>query len=291
MTAGNPEKQHNFNMPPRSDRYDYSYFSPDQNPDGVLLAKQIQAQSYMNMNFVHPEGVITLPNGAKILDETIDNPAGPLPHVSSNTNAEYVLAVEKGSTDMDPLTGKLMTWKKCYSKLEDMSAYHFSRDVIWGEWNEYLQRISEGNGKLVEIEAMGKTKNAGPHAISELMRNELHRSMGKGEIWFFTIVDRTHEAFTHSWGPTAVRQIGTARQIDHPHVYKNVRLIPGIIDVDNFFTNSYHDILKKDNPFALKQMHNYLYMTEGLSDEQLGDERAAFRYQIGRLFINEGNGK
>jgi hypothetical protein len=70
-----------------------------------------------------------------------------------------------------------------------------------------------------------------------------------------------------------------------------VRLIPGIIDVDNFFTNSYHDILKKDNPFALKQMHNYLYMTEGLSDEQLGDERAAFRYQIGRLFINEGNGK
>lgn len=162
---------------PRNDGYDYTYFSPQQNPDGELLAKQIQAQSYVAMRIVRPEGLITLANGAQIMAPEVTNPSGSHYQAPPNSRTEYVIGIEKGSTDLNPLTGRLVTWKKYYAPLDELPAYQFGKDKLWPEGEAYLRQVAaDPQYTLVEPEGLGKTKRAGGGVVKELIRRDTARN-------------------------------------------------------------------------------------------------------------------
>lgn len=263
-------------VPPADNKYAFHQYFSEWSPAEVLLAKRIQAQSYVHMGFVEPEGLATLgedDSGAPItiLTPDIDTPVE-LPRHAAPYWTEYVIGYEKGSDDLSPETGKMVTWKKMYAPLDAMPAYQLSGNDLWDGWEDALRQVPPH--QLVEIEAMGKTKNAGSKAIAELMKNELLRVQGKGEIWYFNIVNTTYDAFVRMWGPLAVRQVGNPRPLEHEHINKDLRLVPGVIDVDNFYRNIMNTIT---SPYAYKSMEMFLYMTNGIASDVLDDDIADFR--------------
>ncbi len=271
----NSQKRPESYTPVREDSYQYYYFSSGDFPGGELLSKQIQAQSYVNRGLVHPEGLITVEDGKQILAPDIATPSD----VSLDHHIEYIVGCEKGSIDFDPNTGKLVTWKKNYAPIDSLPTYTYCKDSIWNQWNKYLREVDENpNLKLVEPEGLGKTENAGRGVVTEFMRNEIQRAMGKGEIWFMGLVEQTvYKSFVHNWGPYAVRQIGEPKQLDHPHVDESVNLVPSVMNIDRFFYNFAHAIVISGNDYNQRLLGNFVYMTEGMSDKKLGPQIAEFR--------------
>lgn len=265
---------------PRNDKYDYYHFSLEQDPDAALLTRQIQAQSYVTMKIVRPEGTMILADGAQVLSPNVSSPSGSVYDPPESSYTEYVLGVEKGTVDRNPETGHLVAWKKLYAPLEDLPTYHFCKDYLWPEGEEFLRSIEADPSRvLVEPEALSKTNGAGGGAVKEFIRAEIQHAFGRGEVWFMGLVESTaFESFIHNWGPTAVRQIGASRRIDHPHMHENVALVPTVIDVDGFFDSMANDIFTLGNRSVERLLRNFIYMTEGMSDAMLGSPLAEFRY-------------
>lgn len=264
---------------PRFDRYDYYYFSPDEHPDNALLARQIQAQSYINMRIARPESLITLANGAQVLSPEASNPSGRPFNTASNSRAEYALGIKKDTDDLSPITGKLVSWKKLYAPLDALPAYQFCKDSLWPEGEQYLQDVeADPLLSLVEPEGLSKTINADSGVVKEFIRAEIQRVIGQREVWFMGLVESTaYESFVHNWGQSAVRQIGASKLMNSPHNYDDVALVPTIIDIDNFFDNMVCDILAPGNKFVHRQLVNFVYMSDGISDDALGSDLANFR--------------
>ena len=79
----NRENRHELSTPRRKDEYDYCDFPAMNNPEGVMIARQIQAQSYLNNQFVTPEGLVVLETGQQVLAHDIADPSE-IPSVLSN---------------------------------------------------------------------------------------------------------------------------------------------------------------------------------------------------------------
>ncbi|MCA9327799.1 hypothetical protein KDA14_04695 [Candidatus Saccharibacteria bacterium] len=273
--------QHESYRTPREDLYDYCDFPASENPEGVLIAKQIQAQSYVNSGFVRTEGLITLANGEQILAPDIADPSD-LPQSAAGWT-EYSLGVEKNS-NLDPINGELVAWKKRYADLDSLPTYIFCEDSLWPGWEEYLRDVDiDESRQLVEPEALGKTKNAGPGVIVEFMRNEIQRSFGRHEVWFMGLVEDTvSDLFERRWGPLAVRQVGESKRLDHPYINPDVKLVPTIMDIDNFYLNFYYYLQNQEarGEVTDKQLNHFLYMASGMSDAQLGEQVAGYRNEL-----------
>ena len=263
----------------RIDTYDYQFFSPEENPEDELLIKRIQAQSYVNMRIVRPEGLMTLANGSEVLSPEALSPSGVHYAIPDDSLTECALGIKKGTTDFSPITGSLVAWKKLYTHLDALPAYQFNKCNLWLEGEQYLRYVEASSDLvLVEPEALGKTVNAGGGAVKELIRAEIQRALGKGEVWFMGLVEGTaFESFMHNWGQTAVRQIGAPKRVIHPWMYENVALVPTVMDIDNFYSNMKYDILTPGNKSVERQIVNFVYMTDGVSDIKLGPELAEFR--------------
>lgn len=278
-SSSNAENRFDIHLPPREDRYQYYNFTPENHPAGVLLAKQIQAQSYVEMRIVRPEALLTLPDGSQIISPDATNPSGVMYEPPEDSYIEYTLGVRKGTTDPSPTTGDMVAWKKLYTSLDGLPEYQFCKDDLSPESERYLREIDANpHLTLVEPEALGKTLGAGGGAIKEFIRNEVQRAYGKGEIWFMGLVEKTvYQSWVHNWGPSAIRRIGDSKNLPHPMIVEDVALVPTIVDIDNFYANMVHDIKTSSGKDALRKLVNFLYMAEGLSDVALGEEIATFR--------------
>ena len=274
---------------PREDKYDYCEFPIEGNPEGVLIAQQIQAESYLHMRIVRPEGLMALPDGARIIAPDVSNPTGMNTANNRPDYIEYSLGVAKGTTNLSPITGNMVAWRKYYAPLDQLPAYQFGKDKIPPKGERYLREI-EANPRLTfaEPEALGKTASAGSGAIKEFIRHEIQRSLGKGEVWFMGLVEKTvYNSWVHNWGPTAVWQVGDAKKLTNPHNYDDVALVPTVLDVDTFYSNMAFDILMTPNR-SLKRLKNFVYMSEGVSDEVLGHDLAKFRRRA-RSYLSTRN--
>ncbi len=280
----------------RADTYDYCCFSPEQSPEGALLARQIQAESYLNMRFVRPEGLVRLPGGEVVLAPDIADPSHGSVAAADTCWTEYSMGSEKGSSDIDPATGRLVAWKKYYAPLDKLPSYLFGKDHLWPGVEEELRRIdADPRLQLAEPEGLGKTKNAGPGVVTEFLRNEVQRAFvngrttGVGEVWLMGLVEKTvFRVWQRDWGTTAVRQVGDPKQLAHLYVYDDVKLVPTIMDIDNFFMNMADAITAPNNPHADRHLRNFVYMAEGVDDATLGKWLADFR-QEARSAIESAN--
>lgn len=291
MGRNNYEVSSGDDEPPRIDTYDYSYFSPEENPEGELLARQIQAQSYVAMGIVRPEGLITLENGVQILAPDAANPPG-YPSAHSNTYIEYALGIERHSTDMDPMTGHLVAWKKLYAPLDSLPTYQLCRSALTAAGEEYLRKIDTSlDYTLVETEALGKTIRAGSGVVKEFIRAEIQRSLGRKEVWLMGLVGKTaYKSFVHNWGKEAIRKIGEPCRLDHAYVVDDVELVPTVLDIDAFFSNMAYDILSSDSRDSQRRLANFVYMAEGVGNDVLGLELAEFRSRARRSISEGGTG-
>jgi hypothetical protein len=283
MSSLESESHYNFNMPPRADEYDVMHYDNQTSPAMVLLAKQIQAQSYVDSRFVKSDALVDATEGAKILSSDIDTPVK-IEVDSSRYRTEYAIAVKKDNPDLNPLTGTMATWKKYYAPLDALPAYQFCKPHLYPIGEMYLRYFDQDpHSQLVEIEALAKTKNAKSRAIFELIRNELQRAAGEGEVWYFSIVDKTFKTFVENWGPTAILQLGEPKRLVHPNVYEDVRLVPAALDVDRFLRNMANDILAPGNGHVEKQLASFIFFSEGLSNNQLGEELVQFKIEALRI--------
>lgn len=279
------EKSSSIYVPPKSNNYVYDCFWAKDLPEGALVAQQIQAQSYVSNGFVKQEGLVATHdsegNEVYVLAPDIAEPSDDSFSLTNGSRIEYVIGLEKGSIDIDLSTGKLVTWKKRYAPLDMLPTYNFCKDGLWHGWEESLRQIDASSDfKLVEPEALGKTVNAGPGVISEFMRNEIQRSLGKGEIWFMGLVEKTvFQKFRRDYGSLVTRQIGEPKRLKHEHVYSDVTLVPTVMDIDNFFVNMKKNILACGNDMTKRQLEAFAYMSDGVSDTCLGPdpELPAFR--------------
>jgi|GEM_PF-3742728 len=262
--------------PPVSNRYEYRDFRAETWPEGELLARRVQAKSYQASGFVRPEGLVC-ENGVEVLAADIARPSDVPPEVESGAWTEYSIGREKDDADWDPETGKLVAWKKYHAPLDALPTYRFCRDNLWDGWSEYLRAVDADPAReLAEPEGLGKTSDD-PGVIKEFMRNEIQRAQGKGEVWFMGLVETTvFGSWLHYWGPRAVRKIGDPKPLVHPHV-EDVRLVPTVMDIDRFYVDFYSYLRSLGDKLTLKQLADFVYMADGISDTALGAEVADFR--------------
>lgn len=256
-----------------------------------LLSQQIQAQSYVTMRLVRPEGLITLPDGTQIVAPNVSNPSGMESTDSDPGHTQYSLGIRKETNDFSPLTGKLVAWRKVYKSLDRLPAYEFCHDTLWPQGEQFLREVAADPRRVIaEPEALGKTREAEAGAIKEFIRNEIQCVYGTGEVWFMGLVDKTaYRSWVHNWGAVAVRRIGEPKLLTNPMNYDDVALVPTVIDVDNFYANMAHDIMTRGSIPDDKLLTNFVYMAHGVSDERLGSDLAAFRvWAIG--IVNGNNG-
>lgn len=282
------EKRPDSWLPPRRDRYQYYRFDALDHPQGVLLTHQIQAQSYLDARFVRPEAIVTLPGGERVLSPDIANPSAAIDPKWRRT--EYVLGIERGTSDLDPRTGSMVAWRKYHAPLDELPTYRFYRDHLWQEGEEYLRLVNENPAlTIVEPEGLGKTTHAGPGAIKEFMRDELQSNLGSGQILLMGLVGKAaFRAFTHWFGPVAVKQLGEPKRLEHPYIYPDVTLVPTAMDVDNVYGDMMGSIIA-ESARDERRLHNFVYMTNGLSNAALGSEVAGFRAWAQERTGNKGD--
>lgn len=282
------ERQFSIYDQQRRDAFQYYYFSPQDLPGGYLVAQQVQAQSYLNNGFVYPEGFVRLPAGQIVLAPDVADPSDIRSKAGEYT--ECILGIEKGTHDLDPLTGSMVTWRKRYAPLDALPTYDFCKDHLRPGWEDYLRNVeADPSRTLVEPEGLGKTINTGRGVVTEFMRNEIQRAYGRGEIWFMGLVESTvFASFVHNWGPLAVRQIGDAKSFDHPHVNPNVRLVPSIMNIDTFFLDYYDHLQTRllSGELTDRELEQFIYMAEGMSDQALGQKVAKLRNDA-RIVLRE----
>lgn len=265
-------------IPPRDNAYAYQDFRAETWPEGTLLARQIQALSYLANGFVRPEGIM-IEDGVEVLAPDIATPSEAAADTSESVWIEYSLGIAKGSASMNPRTDKMVAWRKYHAPLEALPAYRYSRDTLWPGWDDYLHRVdADPILELAETEGLGKTSND-PGVIKEFMRNEIQRALGKGEVWLMGLVEKTvFQSWVRMWGPIAVKQIGDPKPLHHPHV-QDIRLVPTVMDIDRFFDDYYQHLKSQEDGLSTKQLTDFVYMADGVSDDALGREIAAFRAQ------------
>lgn len=281
MESGNRHRYESY-IPPRDDKFQYYYFDGADHRLGMRLTEQIQAQSYVANKFVSPEGMVVIADtdgkDIRVLAPDIVNPSEP---VNQNYRTEYIVGIEKGTHDIDPQTGSMVAWRKNYAPLDAMPTYNFCKDNLWSGNEEYLRKTDSDNRLiLVEPEGLGKTAGAGKGVIKEFMRNEIQRSVGKGEVWFMGLVKNTvFEMFVANWGDTAVQQIGEPKQLEHPLINSDVKLVPTIMEIDHFYDRFYahYQSMRYAGKLRMEHLEHFVYMTNGMSNHGLGHEIAAFR--------------
>ncbi len=271
---------------PVDNKYNYRDFRSETWPEGVLLARQIQARSYLASGFVSEAGIVH-EDGAEVLASDIATPFDMQPDVSDGIWMEYSLGVEKGEVGTNPKTDKMVAWRKYHAPLEKLPTYRFCRENLWPGWDEYLSAVdADPTCELTEPEGLGKT-TADHGVIKEFMRNEIQRAFGKGEVWFMGLVEKTvFGSWVHYWGSLAVRQIGDPKQMEHQHV-KDVRLVPTVMDIDHFFEDYYAHLKAQKDGLTSKQLSDFVYMTDGMRDSALGTEIAAFRKQAKETLVSQ----
>ena len=225
------------------------------------LAWKIHAEGYRTMGFVKSDAV----TDEGYLDGAIDKARG--------ESVDYYIAARPNdeSESLDAATLRKISLASG-STIDRLPAYQLCKDALYPEGEEYLRSIESPSERIKEIGAMARTEVASPLAVFELLRNSVHESLGRQELWFFSIVSSTYDTLSENFGSHALRQIGEPISINDQRVNKDIVLIPAVADIDQFFANIYTAVLEEQLPGRrLKKMRSLLFFTDGIVDAALDE--------------------
>jgi hypothetical protein len=271
-TQGTYEEQ----RPSRTDMYDIERFRENDNPNAVSLARKIHAVGYLRMGFVE-ESALT-PQG--YLRDDIDKARG--------NDVDYFIGPgHYTQTDITPNVRQIdaVTMRKIHippgGTVMDLPAYQVCRSGLYPDDHTFLLGLDNASTRLKEIGALAGTPTSHPTGIYELLRNAIHEAHGRDEVWVASIVSTTYAALSKRLGPDALRQIGTPVPIRSEHVKESVALVPITTNVDGFIGAIYDSLTRETNHQARRrQLESFLFFSEGLRDDELGDELAEARAEL-----------
>lgn len=252
-------------IPTRQDRYVQSEFNEFTNPELVELALRVHAEGYTTMGFVSEDAV--KPDGT--LDDAVDHSRGEY--------TDYFLAINPDNPK------DIATMRKINippdGTVQDLPAYQLTKNGLYEEGLIFLNNVD--TSKVNEIAGLARTKEAPASAVYELLRSAFQSSLGKEEVWFFSIVSSTYESLTKYFGEHAFTVIGEDVKIDDSRVNDNIQLRPTILTVDKLFESMIYDIENLENKRdRRKVLGMFLYFTEGLRPEEAGEQAMSYRKSI-----------
>jgi hypothetical protein len=247
--------------------YDIHSFTETDNYEMAKFAWRIHASGYESMRFVKSSAV----TDDGYLDDGIDKSRGEL--------VDYYIATKK-DTALDAFDAA--TLRKinlpANGTVDSLPAYQLCQTSLYDEGEAYLRSIENPDIRIKEIGAMARTETSSPLAVFELLRNGVHESLGKNEIWFFSIVSTTFNTLVENFGQDAIRQIGHPVTINDSRVQDSIILVPAVANVDRFFSEIYAAAAQEADPQArFKKMRSLHFFTDGITDEELGTQLAGVR--------------
>jgi len=258
--------------PPRTDRYEHFNVTESENIDAVHEAWRIHAQGYLDMGFVTKDAI------------TEEGFLAPEVDKSRGDNTVYHLALNPDLEKTHDCATMRIDYLGKNQTYQDLPAYGLSRDKLWAGVEEDLADLHAQGKQFVEIAGLAKAPGAHPIAIFEMVRDALHDSLGKDRVWMYTLVSSTYDSLVRSWGEANLQLIGDDVAIDDKRVNEGLTLKPGLIHPDQFVGNlltSYTSAVEAGNRMDARILQrSFLFFSDGLSRERLGEDVFAARQQM-----------
>lgn len=242
----------------RGDRYAYvSFDSESSNPRLTELARRVHAASYLGEGFVSQAALA--PDGT--LEYGIDKLRG--------DGVTYYLGYELGDDEPQACSTLRKMRLGVGDTIEKLPGYEQSRFILPQDVREWLFNIPAE--RLREIGSFGHIPEVSSKAGLELLRHVLQDSLGKGEVWFFTMVSTNVTRLVKHFGPQAVRMVGAPVKMEDERV-NGVQLVPTVVDVDAFFANVLNSIRTETNDARRRHyVLSVLNFAQGLGVDELGE--------------------
>ena len=168
--------------------------------------------------------------------------------------------------------------------VEDLPAFQLSKSGFYSEGPAFLHNLERDGYQIKEIAGLARTKDASASSVYELLRGVFHDSLTRNEAWFFSIVSSTYDAITRYFGQTAFTVIGDDVKINDYRVNERIQLRPSILIPDNFLTSLLYDIERStDHKAQIKLIGMFIYLTDGLTDDLMGDKVSNYRRELRKL--------
>lgn len=242
----------------RGDKYAYGSFdSEGDNPELTELARRVHARSYLGEGFVSDAALA--PDGT--LEEGIDKLRG--------EGITYYIGYDLEGDEPRACSTLRKMRLMAGDTIENLPGYAQSRSILPLETQEWLSTIPSEH--LREIGSFGHVPEVSSKAGLELLRHVLQDSLGKNEVWFFTMVSTNVARLVKHFGPEAVRIVGAPVKIEDVRV-NDVHLVPTVVDVDSFYANVIGSIHAEADD--VKRQHyalSVLNFAEGLRADQVGE--------------------
>lgn len=252
----------------RGDMYNISEFTEFSNPDMTDVARKVHAEGYCTMNFVE--------------DSAIDPATGWLAEDIDKARGPYVdiFVAENPANEKDKATIR-KEHIPYGGTVDDLPAIQLCRGSMRPEVMEMLDAIESPEFVLKEIGAMARTEAGGALGPFELIRETTQAARGKGELWIFSIVSTTFDSLQESFGERAFPQVGEPVDLDDDRVKEHIKLIPVLVDIDNFYANIAEGAITAGNPVRAKKLiRSFLFLTAGMEDTELTPKELAFKEAV-----------
>jgi len=251
----------------RHDRFHFAKFSEATDPLKVKLAREIHAAGYQDMGFVNSSAI----TGEGFLADDIDKAHGP--------NVDYFLAESPDDEEEKATLRKIHIPEG--GTLQDLPAFNLTLSSLSDKGFNIIAGIDNPEVNVKEIAALARTPEASPMIIFELLRDVLHESLGKNEVWFFSIVSTTYQSLVDNFGSEAIYQIGEPIKFDDSRISNEVTLVPALVNTDEFINTLCRSALDETDPDQQQRLlRSFMFFTDGLDDSQMNVEASSVRSSI-----------
>lgn len=236
----------------------------------VKLAREIHAVGYQDMGFVNSSAVTS----EGFLADDIDKAHGP--------NVDYYVAESPDDDEVKATLRKIHIPEG--GSLQDLPAFNLTIGSLSDSGFNLIAGIDNPEVNVKEIAALARTPEASPMIIFELLRNVLHESLGKDEVWFFSIVSTTYQSLVDNFGNEAIYQIGEPITFDDTRISNEVTLVPALVNTDTFINTLCRTALDETDPDQQQRLlRSFMFFTDGLDDSQMNVEASSVRSSINSM--------
>jgi hypothetical protein len=254
----------------RHDRFRFTKFTEATDSVMVKLAREIHAVGYQDMGFVNSSAVTS----EGFLADDIDKAHGP--------NVDYYVAESPDDDEVKATLRKIHIPEG--GSLQDLPAFNLTIGSLSDSGFNLIAGIDNPEVNVKEIAALARTPEASPMIIFELLRNVLHESLGKDEVWFFSIVSTTYQSLVDNFGNEAIYQIGEPITFDDTRISNEVTLVPALVNTDTFINTLCRTALDETDPDQQQRLlRSFMFFTDGLDDSQMNVEASSVRSSINSM--------